>query len=119
MLSDNLNDDIPLLCELNEKSPMGEPMSIDLAPEKDEPKLLASKSEADESLLAIPVSRSSYNEGNIRSTLGLPLLTNDISESGTDDDSYGVYDLPALVNGDLSVAYDQVSPFPSVSHICM
>lgn len=38
VVSDNLNDDIPpLLCELNEKLSKGGAISIDLAPEKDEP----------------------------------------------------------------------------------
>lgn len=70
--------------------------------ESDEAKLLASLSELHEYLAGttpLALSRSSYNVGNIRSTLVLPLPTNDISESGSFEDSYV---FPFLVNGDLS-----------------
>ena len=70
--------------------------------DNEEAKLLASESDTHEYLpVAIPLlalSKSSYIVGNIRSILGLPLLTNDMSESGSFEDSYV---LPALVNGDL------------------
>jgi len=70
-----------------------------LAPceDNEEAKLLASESDTPESL-PLALSKSSYIVGNIRSMLGLPLLTNDMSESGSFEDSY---DLPALTNGDL------------------
>jgi hypothetical protein len=57
-------------------------------------------------VIPLPESISSYKEGNILSTLGLPLLTNEISESDEIVDSYGLcVGLAPLVNGDLSIEY--------------
>lgn len=63
----------------------------------------ASKSEQDILWPALlPLIGSSYNEGKIRSTLGLLLeLTNEISVSGIESSPYDLPLGPFLVNGDL------------------
>ena len=47
------------------------------------------------------VSVLSQNPGNMRSILGLPELTKDISVSGTESSPYDFPVKPLLVNGDL------------------
>lgn len=66
--------------------------------DNEEAKLLASSDTHENLPIPLALSKSSYIVGNIRSILGLPLLTNDMSESGSFE---GSYVLPALVNGDL------------------
>lgn len=91
-------DIFPISCELDEKS-YCELISTDLFPEY--PKDLHSDSELLESRGVIPDSEPSQKEGNMRSVLGLPLLTYDMSVSGMDG-SYGLpSEPPPLVNGDL------------------
>ena len=85
----------------DEKSCCEDVISIDLFPAKMDPKCLLSNSEMVESRGVNPDSRLSKG-GKMRSMLGLPVLTNDMSESGKVC-SYILFieALLCLVNGDL------------------
>ncbi|CAI9760572.1 unnamed protein product [Fraxinus pennsylvanica] len=93
------HEKIPLPCEPDEKIPKLF-ASDDMAPENGDPKLTRSFSEMFERRKPRFISWLS-NDGIMRSMLGLPELTNDISESGIVHSPYDLFDVFPLVNGDL------------------